>query len=328
MKGTFGGARVAVLADDLIWATRLVEDLRTAGATPVPCRTLGRLAAALATGGADAAVDAAVVDLTARAYDGIEAIRIVAATGRPVLAIGQHDDHDLRSRALEAGAGRVFAYRKMATDGAAVLSLWLATTGAPDIVRHADPASEDGPMTDREPAGPARARPSIPPDRYGARLAAARASAEESGILALLIGVGADLRYLTGYVALPLERLTMLVVPRPGRPTLVVPRLKALPARGSATAAGGLVDVVPWNETDDAGRCRGGPRSRLRRPVARAGPGRRLRSPLGDVRPGAPASAAGSRPPISRRSCSAPLRIVKDDDEVALLRSAAQPPTG
>ena len=43
----------------------------------------------------------------------------------------------------------------------------------------------------------------------------------------LLLSVGHDLPYLTGYHAMPLERLTMLVVPRDGEATLVVPRLEA-----------------------------------------------------------------------------------------------------
>ena len=47
--------------------------------------------------------------------------------------------------------------------------------------------------------------------RGAARRRASRAAAAR--LDALLIGVGADLRYLTGYDAVPLERLTMLVVP-------------------------------------------------------------------------------------------------------------------
>ena len=41
--------------------------------------------------------------------------------------------------------------------------------------------------------------------------AGARREAAVAGLDALLIGVGADLRYLTGYDAIALERLTMLV---------------------------------------------------------------------------------------------------------------------
>jgi len=96
-----------------------------------------------------------------------------------------------------------------------------------------------------------KAPPPIAAERYGDRLARAARAAERRGLDALLIGVGADLRYLSGYVALPLERLTMLVVPASGCPSLVVPRLEALPARGSAAAAAGLIDIETWEETDD-----------------------------------------------------------------------------
>ncbi len=54
---------------------------------------------------------------------------------------------------------------------------------------------------------------SIPAERYADRLERAQRAAADAGLDALLIGVGAELRYLTGYLAMPLERLTMLVVP-------------------------------------------------------------------------------------------------------------------
>jgi len=158
-------------------------------------------------------------------------------------------------------------------------------------------------------------RPVIPPQRYGARLAAAATSAGAQGVGALLIGVGADLRYLTGYVALPLERLTMLVVPAAGRPTLVVPRLEALPAKRSAAVAAGLVDLVTWTETEDpialvAARVSGVPRlavsDRLWATFLL-----RLQAALPTARFDLASGALRD------------LRIVKDDDEVALLRLAA-----
>jgi Xaa-Pro aminopeptidase len=72
---------------------------------------------------------------------------------------------------------------------------------------------------------------SIPADRYRQRLAAAQARVAGAGLEAILVGVGPDLRYLTGYPAMPLERLTMLVIPAQGDLALVVPRLEATPAR-------------------------------------------------------------------------------------------------
>ncbi|MGI9085412.1 MAG: M24 family metallopeptidase [Aeromicrobium sp.] len=71
--------------------------------------------------------------------------------------------------------------------------------------------------------------------------------ATERGIDALLITPGANLRYLTGYHALPLERLTCLVLPAEGDPTLVVPALE----RPAAAASGAGLDIAAWNETDD-----------------------------------------------------------------------------
>ena len=79
------------------------------------------------------------------------------------------------------------------------------------------------------------------------RLTRAQLLAADRGIDALLITPGADLRYLTGYHALPLERLTCLVVPAQGDPTLVVPALE----RPAAVAAGVVVDIAVWQETDD-----------------------------------------------------------------------------
>ena len=81
--------------------------------------------------------------------------------------------------------------------------------------------------------------PTIPAERYGERLAGARREAAAAGLDALLIGVGADLRYLTGYDAMALERLTMLVLPvADGAPmTLIAPRLETTPARACAAAA-------------------------------------------------------------------------------------------
>jgi hypothetical protein len=98
--------------------------VRGAGAVAVPVRSAAAFEAALPD------VDRAIVDLTARAYDGIGAIASATAAGRPVLAVGQHDDRDARQRALAAGATRVYAYRSLFKDGPRQLGAWLAKADA------------------------------------------------------------------------------------------------------------------------------------------------------------------------------------------------------
>jgi Xaa-Pro aminopeptidase len=91
-------------------------------------------------------------------------------------------------------------------------------------------------------------RPSIPAERFADRLARAVAATGDAGLDALLIGVGSDLRYLTGYAAIPLERLTMLVI-RPGQePVIVVPRLERAAAEAGIRTP---LDIRTWEETDD-----------------------------------------------------------------------------
>lgn len=121
-----GARTVAILADDLIWATRLADAIRAAGATPRILRRLADLESLVgAASEADAATDV-IVDLTARAYDGVAAIRKASATGARVVAVGQHDDAELRRAATEAGASRVFTYRALFEDGPRLLGRWLA----------------------------------------------------------------------------------------------------------------------------------------------------------------------------------------------------------
>jgi Xaa-Pro aminopeptidase len=67
----------------------------------------------------------------------------------------------------------------------------------------------------------------------GERIAGARRGLRDAGIDALLVTPGADLRYLTGYHAMPLERLTCLVLPASGGACLLVPALEEPAAQAS-----------------------------------------------------------------------------------------------
>ncbi len=167
-------------------------------------------------------------------------------------------------------------------------------------------------------------RPTIPASRYGVRIERARDAARSQGLDGLLIGVGPDLDYLAGYHAMPLERLTMLVLPASGPVTLVAPRLEATPARACPAVVGGFVTVVTWEETDDATALVAARLSEaLDRPIDAihgVGVSDRLWAihvlRLEDALPGAGLASAG----VVLRE----LRMIKDADEIELLRLAAE----
>jgi Xaa-Pro aminopeptidase len=95
-------------------------------------------------------------------------------------------------------------------------------------------------------AAPTAATPLVTLDRVHA----ARDVAAETGVDLLVVTPGSDLRYLCGYSAHAMERLTALAVPRRGEPFLVVPRLEA--PMVDAGPAGDLgLEVLAWDETDD-----------------------------------------------------------------------------
>ena len=116
--------RVAVLAQDLIWQDRLARSVQAAGREPMRAKTAPEFDRALEC------AHLAIVDLTARAYDPLVAIERGVSLGAHVLAVGQHDDLELRKRALARGADRVLAYRKLADDGPATISAWMDRVAA------------------------------------------------------------------------------------------------------------------------------------------------------------------------------------------------------
>lgn len=107
-----------ILADDLIWSTRLAQAVTAAGGVPVGIRRLEDLFAGLAE------ARHAIVDLTSRAYDPLRAVAEAGARAR-VIAVGQHDDAATRKAAIAAGAEHVYPYRKLFEDGPAVIRAWL-----------------------------------------------------------------------------------------------------------------------------------------------------------------------------------------------------------
>ena len=145
---------------------------------------------------------------------------------------------------------------------------------------------------------------------FADRVRRVRAEMEAQGVDVLLLSVGPDLPYLTGYEAMPLERLTMLVLPGQGDATLVVPRLEA----PRVIEQPEVFSVQPWNETDDpidivSGLIKGAS-------VAAIGDHTWARF-LVDLLAALPATSF-------RRASTvvSPVRSRKDDAEIAALRAA------
>ena len=80
------------------------------------------------------------------------------------------------------------------------------------------------------------------------RLARVADAVRTAGLDVMLLTPGPDLRYVTGYDAKQLERLTCLAVPADQDPFLLVPQLELKAAR--ASPAGGLnLEILTWEET-------------------------------------------------------------------------------
>lgn len=139
------------------------------------------------------------------------------------------------------------------------------------------------------------------------RIAAVQAALREKGVDALLVSVGSDLPYLAGYRAMPLERITALVVPSFGEPALFVPELEAPRVETS-------VEVRPWGETDD-------PFDRIAGVLPSDGT-----IAVGDQMWASFLIAFQERLPgvrfVDAEPLMAPLRMIKDEDEIAALRDA------
>jgi Xaa-Pro aminopeptidase len=152
------------------------------------------------------------------------------------------------------------------------------------------------------------------------RLARASSALGVAAVDALLVTPGADLRYLTGYNAKQLERLTCLVLPRHGAPVLLVPRLER-PAALASPAAGLGIDIIGWDETDNPfalaadrlGVALGG------RPARVAVANRMWAEHALKLRDALPGSTIELGDPVLRE-----LRMRKEPAEVAALRRAGQ----
>ncbi|MBS1672555.1 MAG: aminopeptidase P family protein [Actinobacteria bacterium] len=90
----------------------------------------------------------------------------------------------------------------------------------------------------------------FPASVYAARLDRARALTAEAGLDAIIVGAGPDLTYLVGVEGDTIERLTALVIPAEGAPTMVVPRMELAKVRDTAVGSLGLA-VSDWVDGED-----------------------------------------------------------------------------
>ncbi len=148
---------------------------------------------------------------------------------------------------------------------------------------------------------------------YRRRVAAATVATAKAGLAGLVITPGYDLRYLIGSGAQTFERLTALVLPVSGEPSIVIPRLELASLKQSAVADLG-VTVRDWVDGDDPYRlvadAVGGPPAATA--VTDSMPALHL-LPLADVLGTLPVLATG----VLRE-----LRMVKDAAEIDALRTA------
>jgi Xaa-Pro aminopeptidase len=87
-------------------------------------------------------------------------------------------------------------------------------------------------------------------DDYAARRQRAAQAGQEAGLAGLLVTPGPDLMYLTGYAPVAItERITMLVIPVDGEPSMIVPRLERPDAENAAGAS--TLRLVDWSDGSD-----------------------------------------------------------------------------
>ena len=142
------------------------------------------------------------------------------------------------------------------------------------------------------------------------RWARVRVRMDDLGVDAVLLSLGADLPWLSGYQAMPLERLTMLVLPADGDATLVVPRLE----EPRVEPLPELFSVRAWDETEDPVE------------IVAGLVGRRRALAVSDRTWATFLLALQARLPQARWHAASfvtgPLRAVKDRWEVRILRRA------
>ena len=168
-------------------------------------------------------------------------------------------------------------------------------------------------------------------DVYAQRLAAAARATAEAGLAGLVITPGYDLRYLVGSRAQTFERLTALVVPAAGDPTMIVPRLELAAMKESAVGELGIA-LRDWVDGDDpyalvAAALGGSSVAGKSAPLAVAGKSAPLAVAVTDSMPALhllPMAETLGVVPVLATDVLRTLRMIKDAAEVEALRKAGE----
>jgi DNA-binding response OmpR family regulator len=113
--------RVAVVVDDLLFGSKVVEIVRAAGHDPALVSDVDGLVELLAAED----VAAIVADLNEDGAEQAEAIADARPAGVPVLASFPHVDPEVRAVALEAGLDQVVPRSRLSREGGALLQALL-----------------------------------------------------------------------------------------------------------------------------------------------------------------------------------------------------------
>ena len=151
-------------------------------------------------------------------------------------------------------------------------------------------------------------------DVFRARRGVLQQQVKERGIAAVVIGLSSNLRYLTGFIDEPGERMLLLIVPQSGDPAMIVPGLYETQVRGVSSVERMLI----WGDSDDPGE--------LLRDVLRSLPqGRVLVDDSLWAQFVLPVQDAAAPRPLGLASeLLTPLRARKGADEIEAMKTAGR----
>lgn len=115
---------VLALEKDLFFAVKIRDTLRHHDIEANIVRTLAAFEQQLTTDASRPVL--AIVDTATQGVNWEAAIKVARAQGLPVLAFGSHMDLEARKKALEAGAHKVVANSKFASDMAGLITRLLS----------------------------------------------------------------------------------------------------------------------------------------------------------------------------------------------------------